>query len=267
MVVLLLSCTTGAGDAKGEASPVTNQDQINSMNIELLFFENWGEQIPLTIHETDNSSGFLQVGGVTIRKERPALNFTAGEQQWQLRSGEMVLWSGGQLPQLDGSATFEKGPFDEVLFHGDAKVVLMSSGNHIRIIEGGATVKEIQERGAGRTQDGKAFLGSYQNGQMYVQISHGETQILEVGSEEDLEGPWVIRSVDNPEWLVANHKQIRYYHPDGSLIREEALTNENYAEVLFPRIWEVKHSVAESPNSFLLVISGPEGYGILRYAE
>lgn len=267
MVVLLLSCTKQESNAKGEEVRTTKQDQNNSMNIELLFFEKWGEQLPLAIQEIDNSGGFLQIGEVTIQKERPALNMVAGQGQWQLQSRETILWRGGQLPQLNGSAAYEKGPFDEVLFHGDDQVVLISSGNHIQILEGGTVTKEIQERGAGRTQAGKAYLATYENGKIQVQFSDGETKILTVGAEGDQDGPWVVRSADGPKWLVANHKQLRFYQADGTLIKEEALNNKNYSEVLFPMAWEVKQTVAESPSSYLVAISGPEGFGVLRYAE
>ena len=267
MVVLLLSCTTEGGNVNEEASPETKQDQSNSMNIELLFFEDWGKQIPLTIHETDNSGGFLQVGGVTIRKDRPALNLAAAEGQWQLQSGETTLWSGGKLPQMDGNATFEKDTFDEVLYQGDEEVVLISSGNHLRILKGGQVANEIHERGAGCSEEKEAFIGTYEDGQLNVQFSSGKSHTLEVGPEEDMNGPWVIRSTDGAEWLVSNHKQLRYYQPDGTLIREEALTNDNYAEVLFPRRWDIKQTVVETPTSFLIAISGPTGYGILRYSE
>ena len=267
MVVLLLSCTAEGGNVNRDSVPETQPDQSKSMNIELLFFENWGKEIPLTIHESDKSGGFLQVGGVTIRKDRPALVLVAGEGEWQLRSGESTLWSGGKLPQLDGSATFEKDTFEEVLYQGDEEAVLISSGNHLRILKGGAVTKEIQERGAGCTQEKEAFIGTYEDGQLNIQFSSGESQVIEVGPEEDMNGPWVIRSTDGAEWLVSNHKQLRYYQPNGILIREEALSNENYAEVLFPRRWDVKQSVAETPSSYLIAISGPEGYGVLRYSE
>ena len=237
------------------------------MKIELLFSESWGKQIPLTIHETDNSGGFLQVGGVTIRKDRPALNLVAGEGQWQLQSGETTLWEGGKLPQTNGTATFEKDTFDEILYQGDEEVVLLSSGNHLRVLKGGEVNKEIQERGAGITEEGEAYLATYENGNLKVEFSNGKTQTLEVGPEEEMQGPWVLRSADAPEWLVSNHKQLRYYQPDGTLIREEALTNDNYAEVLFPRRWDIKQTVVETPTSFLIAISGPTGYGILRYSE
>jgi|GEM_PF-3785213 len=237
------------------------------MTLEVLFFEAWGERLPLTIHETDNSGGFLQVGAVTLQKARPTLNLVAAESFWNLESDGKAYWKGGLLPKSNGSAPLEKGPFDEVLYHSDEAAVTLASRNHIRVIQDGKTSKEIQERGAGRTQAGEAFLATYQDNALHVQFSDGNTQTLAVGPEEDGNGPWVLRSADGPEWLVANHKQLRHYQPNGTLLKEEALSNENYSELFFPKRWDVNQTVAESPSSYLIAITGPDGFAVLRYAE